>query len=145
MLLTTAEPQQQYAVWQPVEEGGEGLVYGLMLNPERPLFADDRVRRALLSDLPDDCPRRLVPESMWDTGEQLDFPQMNSDEMRQMYLEGAAAAGGSEGLTVLISESRGCMMPLPPSRRSGSGFWAVSRGGTAAGTGIAAAGGRWRL
>ena len=107
VLLTTAEPQQQYAVWQPVEEGGEGLVYGLMLNPERPLFADDRVRRALLSDLPDDCPRRLVPESMWDTGEQLDFPQMNSDEMRQMYLEGAAAAGGSEGLTVLISEESG--------------------------------------
>ena len=107
LLSTEVEPEQQYACWQLVEEGGEGLVYGLMLNPKCPLFADERARQALLCDLPEDSPRRLLPESMWEDGTQLELPQTDRTDMQQMFRQAAAETGGSEGLTVLIAEESG--------------------------------------
>lgn len=107
ILLSTETEEQQYAVWQLSSEDGDGLVYGLMLNPDCPLFAESGVRKALLCDLPEDIPRHLLPEWMWQDGRELDIPQMELSDMRQMFQQGASAAGGSSGYTVLVSEESG--------------------------------------
>ena len=106
-ILLSTDTEEQYAVWQTAAENGLGMVYGLMLNPACPLFAESGVRKALLCDLPEDVPRRLLPEWMWEDGKELEIPQMDLTGMRQMFMQGASAAGGSSGYTVLIPEESG--------------------------------------
>lgn len=106
-ILLSTDAEEQYAVWKNSEENGQGLVYGLMLNPACPLFAESGVRKALLCDLPEDVPRHLMPEWMRQDGRELEIPQMDLTSMRQMFMQGASAAGGSSGYTVLIPEESG--------------------------------------
>ncbi len=107
ILLPAETEEQQYAVWQQSDAEGSGLVYGLLLNADCPLFAESGVRKALLRDLPEDIPRHLLPEWMWQDGRELDIPQMEPGDGQQMFRQGASAAGGSGGYTVLISEESG--------------------------------------